>query len=153
MLARFVFILAVLTFPVRALAQTEADFFSPDKLQEIRLYIRPADWALLKKNFLDNTYYACEWHWIFNGKDVTVAGEVAIRSRGLGSRSGIKPSLKVEFDRYESKQSFLGLKNVVLRANTQDASMMHERVSMELFRRMGLNVPRETHTRLFVNGD
>src|SRR5207253_6767637 len=54
-------------------------------------------------------------------------------------------------DRYESKQSFLGLKNVVLRANTQDASMMHERVSMEFFRKMGLQVSRETHTKLYVN--
>jgi len=31
--------------------------------------------------------------------------------------------------------------------------MMHERVSMELMRKMGLPVPRETHTKLYVNGD
>jgi spore coat protein CotH len=79
--------------------------------------------------------------------------EVSIRSRGKGSRSGVKPSLKVEFDYYDSRQNFVGLKTVVLRANTQDASMMHERVSMELMRKMGLPVPRETHTKLYVNGE
>jgi spore coat protein CotH len=31
--------------------------------------------------------------------------------------------------------------------------MMHERVSMELFRKMGLPAPRETHAKLYVNGD
>src|ERR1051326_4329276 len=73
--------LAALVFPLHALAQTDADFFDTSKLQEIRLEIRPGDWALLKQNFLDNTYYACDFHWIFNGKDITLP-EIAIRSRG-----------------------------------------------------------------------
>src|SRR5207302_4371954 len=129
----------IVVFPFQGLAQTAADFFDTNTLQEIRLEIHPNDWALLKQNFLDNTFYACDFHWIYKGKDITLP-EIAIRSRGQASRSGVKPSLKIEFDRYESKQSFLGLKNVVLRANTQDASMMHERVSMEFFGQMGLRV-------------
>ena len=149
-LLRCALIIAALLFPLRAVAQTDADFFNPDKLQEVRILIFPSDWALLKKNFRDDTYYDCEFHWIYNGKDLTMP-EVGIRSRGQGSRSGIKPSLKVDFNHYESKQQFLGLSNVVLRANTQDASMMHERVSMELFRRMGIRAPRETHTKLYIN--
>jgi len=152
MLRRPLLLLVFLIVPIWANGQTENDFFNTDKLQEIRIEIRPQDWALLKKNYLDNTYYACEFHWIFNGKDIETP-EVAIRSRGQGSRSGVKPSLKVEFDRYESTQTFLGLKNIVLRANTQDASMMHERVAMELFRKMGLAVSRETHTKLYINGE
>jgi len=145
-------ILALLASPILALAQTQNDFFDPNKLQEIRLEINPKDWNLLKQNFLSNTRYACDFHWKFNGKDVPIP-EVAIRSRGFGSRSGVKPSLKVEFDYYDTKQTFLGIKTVVLRANTQDASMMHERLSMELMRRMGLPASRETHAKLFVNDE
>jgi len=152
MLRRLIVLVAALIFPLRAVAQTENDFFNPEKLQEIHIEIFPTDWETLKKNFRDDTYYACEFHWIYNGKDLTMP-EVGIRSRGNGSRSGVKPSLKVDFNHYESNQHFLGsLSNVVLRANTQDASMMHERVSMALFGRMGLHAPRETHTKLYVNG-
>jgi spore coat protein CotH len=151
MRSKFVlFLLAALLFPVQAFAQSQADFFDPNNLQEIRLEIRPNDWATLKQNYLLEDYYACDFHWIFKGKDIGSA-EIGIRSRGRGSRSGVKPSLRVDFNRYESGQTFLGLKSVVLRANTQDASMMHERVSMELFRKMGLAAPRETHTKLYVN--
>ncbi len=146
-------IVALAAIPSLATAQTTSDFFDPNTLQEIRIEIRPSDWALLKQNYRDNTYYACDFHWIFKGKDMGLQ-EIGIRSRGQGSRSGVKPSLRVDFNRYESGQSFLGLKAVVLRANTQDASMMHERVSMELLRKMGQPaVSRETHTKLYVNGD
>ena len=76
---------------------------------------------------------------------------VGIRSRGTGSRSGFKPGLRVDMDRYSSTQKFLGVKSFILRNNTQDASQMHEWLSMRFFRRMGLPAPREAFTRLFVN--
>ena len=59
--------------------------------------------------------------------------------------------LGVSFDKYTSDQKFLGLKSVVLRNNTQDPSNMHERLSMGIFQCMGLPVPREAYTKLFVN--
>jgi spore coat protein CotH len=133
--------LSLLIAPQLAHSQTQSDFFDTNKLQEIRLDVYPRDWTTLKEHYLENTRYAADFHWSFNGKEVPVP-EIAIRSRGQGSRSGIKPSLKVEFDYYESKQNFLGLKTIVLRANTQDASMMHERVAMELFKKLGMPVSR-----------
>jgi hypothetical protein len=56
-------------------------------------------------------------------------------------------------DRYSSTQKFLGLKSFILRNNTQDASQMHEWLSMLFFRRMGLPAPREAFARLFVNNE
>ena len=99
------------------------------------------DWQTLKDNYLDNTYYPTDFTW----RDQTVRN-VGIRSRGTGSRSGVKPGLRVDFDRYTSSQKFLGLKSFVLRNNTQDATNMHERVSMLLFKRLGAPAPREAHT-------
>jgi len=148
----FLLLLASAICPAWARAQSQSDFFDPGTLHEIRLEVNPADWRLLKQDYLLNTRYACEFHWAFNGQEVPVP-QIAIRSRGQGSRSGIKPSLDVEFDYYDTRQTFLGLQSVVLRANTQDASMMHERVSMELMRRMGLPAPREAHAKLYVNGE
>jgi spore coat protein CotH len=121
-------------------------FFDDTVLHELRLTINSRDWQSLKENYLDNTYYPCDFRW----REHTVRN-IGIRSRGTGSRSGAKPGLRVDFDRYTSDQKFLGLKSFVLRNNTQDASNLHERLSMLLFRRLGLPAPRETHTKLYIN--
>lgn len=124
-------------------------FFDDTVLHEIRLNINSRDWAALKANAHDNTYYPSDLRW----RD-RVVRNIGIRSRGTASRSGVKPGLRVDFDRYTTDQKFLGtLKSFVLRNNTQDATGMHERISMLFFRRMGVPAPREAHTRLYVNND
>jgi spore coat protein H len=121
-------------------------FFDDSVLHEIRLNMNAKDWQTLKDNFLDNTYYPTDFRW----RDQALRN-VGIRSRGTGSRSGVKPGLRVDFDRYTSGQTFLGLKSFVLRNNTQDPSNMHERLSMLMFRRIGEPAPREAHAKLFIN--
>jgi spore coat protein CotH len=121
-------------------------FFDDNVLQEIRLTMNARDWQTLKDNYLDNTYYPADFRW----RDQIVRN-IGIRSRGTGSRSGVKPGLRVDFDRYVGNQKFLTLKSFVLRNNTQDSTNMHERISMLLFRRLGEPAPRETHTRMYVN--
>lgn len=126
---------------------TGADaFFDDSVLQEIRLNMNAKDWQTLKDNYLDNTYYPTDFRW----RDQTLRN-VGIRSRGTGSRSGVKPGLRVDFDRYTSNQNFLGLKSFVLRNNTQDPSNMHERLSIQMFRRLGEPASREAHAKLYIN--
>jgi spore coat protein CotH len=125
---------------------TAADFFSDQLLQEVRLDVNSRDWETLKANFESNAYYPATFYW-----GNVVVRNIGIRSRGNSSRSGVKPGLRVDFNRYTDGQTFLGLKSVVLRNNTTDISNMHERLSMQLFGRMGELVSREAHTRLYVN--
>jgi spore coat protein CotH len=128
-------------------AQTADDFFNPEVLQRIELWLNEADWSKLKANFQENTYYPADVIW--HGQTVR---NVGIRSRGLGSRSATKPGLRVDFDRYSSGQQFLGLKSVVLDNLTQDHSGIKETVAMRFLARLGIAAPRETHTRVYVNG-
>ena len=125
-----------------------AAFFDDTRLHAIGLTVNPRDWAELKANFQSNTYYPAHFTW----RDQVVTN-VAIRSRGNGSRSGTKPGLRIDFNLFDQGQQFLGLKSVVLRNNVQDASNLHERVGMALFARLGMVAPREAHTRLYVNGE
>ena len=125
-----------------------AALFDDSQLQEIRLVVNARDWADLKANFQSNTYYAAQFIW----RD-RIVKNVGIRSRGTGSRSGSKPGLRVDFNRFDGLQHFLGLKSVVLRNNVQDASQLHERIAMRLFARLGRPAPREAHVRLYVNDD
>jgi spore coat protein H len=143
-------IVALVAAPRVASAQAVPDqaapFFDGTVLHDIFLTINSKDWTSLKEHFLDNTYYPCDFKW--NGQTVR---NIGIRSRGTGSRSGVKPGLRIDFDRYTTNQKFLGLKSFVLRNNTQDQTNMHERLSMLLFRKAGETGSREAHVKMFVN--
>ena len=130
-----------------AAAQTSDDFFNPETLQRIDLWLHEADWSKLRQNFQENTYYPADLTW--NG--ISVAN-IGIRSRGLGSRSSTKPGLRVDIDRYSTTAQFLGLKSFVLDNLTQDNTGVKETVTMRFYTRLGIPAPRETHTRLYVNG-
>lgn len=136
-----------LLLSVPSVAQTQDDLFNPDVLQRVELWLNDSDWEKLKAAFQENTYYPADVVW--NGQTVR---NVGIRSRGLGSRRAEKPGLRVDFDRYSSGQQFLGLKSFVLDNLTQDFSGIKETATMRFFTRLGIPAPRETHTRLFVNG-
>lgn len=154
-LTQLVVVALVLAAPRLAVPQTApvatdpaAAFFDDSVLQEIRLSINTRDWTSLKVHFTENTYYPANMRW--NGQTIRSIG---IRSRGTGSRSGIKPGLRVDFDRFTTGQTFLGLKSFILRNQTQDPSGMRERLSMALFRRMGMVAEREAHAKLYVNDE
>jgi len=132
--------------PPAAAADPAAPFFDDSVVHDLFLTINQRDWSSLKEHFLANTYYPANLTW--NGQ---IVRSVGIRSRGTGSRSGVKPGLRVDIDYYTTDQKFLGLKSFILRNNTQDPSGMRERLSMELFRRMGLVAEREAHARLYIN--
>lgn len=127
--------------------QTTADLFNSATLQRLDLELNSSDWAKLKDNFQTNTFYPADLIW--NGQTVR---NVGIRSRGRGSRNATKPGLKIDFDQYSSGQKFLGLKSLVLDNLTQDASGIHETVSMAFYARLGIPTPRETHVKLYVRG-
>lgn len=122
--------------------------FDDTVLHEIHLTVNSIDWQTLKDHYLENTYYPADFRWRNQ-----VVRSVGIRSRGTGSRSPIKPHLLVNFGRYTTGGTFLGLDSIVLRNNTQDASNMHERLSMLLFGRMGIPASREAYTKLYINED
>jgi spore coat protein H len=134
--------------PARVSAQTTDDLFSNTTLQRVDLELHSADWAKLKENFQTNTFYPADFKW----KGQTVFN-VGIRSRGRGSRNQNKPGLKVDFDKYSTKQEFLGLKSLVLDNLSQDPSGIHETVSMAFYTRLGIPAPRETHVQLYVRGE
>jgi len=142
-------VVAVVTLlPAVSTAQTTNSdrLFDDTVLHDLFITISDRDWSTLKDHYLEFTYYPCDLKW----DDVTVRN-VGIRSYGTGSRRPAKPSLRFDFDRFTTDQTLLGLKSFILRNNAQDASGMRERLSMLMFRRMGLVAEREAHARLFVN--
>src|SRR5574339_459776 len=120
-LRRFVVALAAVVAVAGApSAQTPASLpsdalFNASTLNRVDIRINSLDWEKLKQNFQTNENYPADI--VFNGETVSNAG---IRSRGLGSRSGTKPGLRVDFNRYTDDQTFLGLSAFILDNLTQD---------------------------------
>jgi hypothetical protein len=129
-------------------AVTADEFFDDSGVRDIHLTTSAADWVTLKKNFQANTYYPCTFSW----EGITIANST-MRSRGTGTRNPQKPGLRIDFNRYNASQRFAGLKYFVLDNMWTDVAMIKERVTMLLFGRLGLPVPRETHVRLFLNDE
>lgn len=127
-------------------AQTAADFFDPNTLKDIKIFINSKDLALLREHYRENTFYTADLQW----GNLRVRN-VAVRSRGSGSRNPFKIGLHVDFDRYTKGQRFLGLQHLELDNIYQDESMMREALAFAVFSRMGQAVPRSSYCRLFIN--
>jgi len=130
-----------------ASAQTAADLFDDGRLHTVEIVIHSRDWSDLHANFRSNDHYPCDVIW--NGLRMR---NVAVRSRGNGSRYEAKPGLELSFDHYASQQRFLGLRALVLDNLVTDPSMIRESTAMALMRRVGVPAPREAPARVFVNG-
>jgi spore coat protein CotH len=122
------------------------ELFDSQSIQRVDLRVNTTDWEKLKQDFRSNEYYPADI--VFNGQ---TARNVGIRSRGFGSRSGIKPGLRVDMNRYADDQTFFGEHAFILDNLTQDPSMVRETVTMKLFARLGIPAPRESHVLLYVN--
>jgi spore coat protein H len=140
-------LLAALCMDARgAVAQTADDLFNDQVLQRIDLYVNTRDWYWLRVNYTTDEYYPANMKW--NGTTVT---NVAIRSRGTGSRSGTKPALRVDFNRYATGRTFLGLTAIDLNNCVQDPSNLREILTMKFYRAMGIPAPRIAPAALYIN--
>jgi spore coat protein CotH len=128
-------------------AQTQTELFDDTTLHTLEIVMHSRDWSDLHENFLTNDRHPCDVIW--NGLRMR---NVAVRSRGNGSRYQGKPGLELAFDYYASQQRFLGLRSLVLDNLVTDPSMIREATAMALLRRLGVPAPREAPARVIVNG-
>ena len=131
-----------------ASAQTAAELFDPNAIQEIRLSVNTRDLAQLRQHYQDNTYYTADLSW----KNVKVRN-VGIRSRGQGSRNPQKIGLRVDMARYTTGQTFVGLSTIILDNMWQDDSFLRERLAFTMFEKLGEPAPRESFCRLYINNE
>ena len=132
--------------PLSASAQTAADLFDRDAVQEIRLFINSRDLDQLRTKFREDVYYVVDFQW----RNLRVRN-AAVRSRGGVSRNPSKPALRIDFNRYTTGQRFVGLKSLVLDNLWQQPSFVAESTTMAFFDRTGQPAPRLSFCRLFIN--
>ena len=115
-------------------AQSKVDaLLDRSSLQELWVHVNARDWEDLHTHYQDNTYYPADVEW-----QGTRVRNAAIRVRGVASRNGHKPSFRLDFNRYVTGQTFFGLDALTLDSSWQYPSMITNRLSMSIFRRMGI---------------
>ncbi len=78
---------------------------------------------------------------------------MGVRSRGKGSRSGEKPGLLIDTNKYVANQQFHGMKKIVLDNIIQDNTFLHEPLAYVVFEAMGIPSPQISYTRVTVNDE
>jgi spore coat protein CotH len=143
-------ILAAFVFGARVagLEGTADALLDGSALNDVWVHINARDWEDLHTHYLENTYYPADFEW--QGVKVRNSG---IRVRGNTTRNDRKPSFRIDFDRFVDGQDFFGLKAIVMNNSWHDPSMLHDDLSMLLFRTAGIPAPRQAHVRLFVGAN
>jgi spore coat protein H len=129
-------------------ARAADPMFNQGVLHEVRIVMDPADWQALRENFRTNQYYAANV-----SIDGQVVEQVGIRSRGKGSRSGEKPAIKIDFNKYVETQTFHGYGAVHAKNAVQDASFLREVLALSVHEALGIPAPQISFARLTVNDE
>jgi spore coat protein CotH len=98
-----------------------------------------------------------------------IAGKIGIRYKGSGytlprcffpngdttkgnpNKTCAKISYKLKFTEYDKDKRFHGMKKINLHAFAADGTKMHEMISYELFRDMGIHAPRTSYANVYIN--
>lgn len=125
--------------------------FEPSRVHSIDIVMD--DWDGFIENCTDEEYVSCA---------VLIDGEkysnVAIRAKGNTSLSSVQQygndrySLKLEFDHYDSAQTYYGLDKLCLNNLIQDKTMMKDYLAYTLMNRMGVASPECSYVWIDVNG-
>lgn len=135
-----------------------AELFAPPSLPTFELSLPPERWQYLQDHAADEEYEPAELR--FRGE---VVGQVGLRFKGSigtltncfdaeGKLSCRKLSMKLKFNEYAADQRFYGLKRLNLHAMMHDASLLHEKLTYDLFREVGVAAPRSSWAIAQVNG-
>ena len=135
-----------------------AELFAPQALPTFELSLPPERWQYLQAHALDEEYEPADLR--VGGE---LVGQVGLRFKGsigtlrncfdeAGNLTCRKLSMKVKFDEYSPDLRFHGLKRVNLHSMRYDASLLHEKLTYDLYREMGVAAPRSSWAIAQVNG-
>jgi len=133
----------------------ESKLFNTDEIININIIMDEDEWDSMLSNATAEQYYSC---------DVEINGEtlynIGIRPKGNTSLSSIasdldndRYSLKLEFDQYESQQSYYGLDKLILNNNFADATNMKEAIIYDMFQYIGAQASLYNYAKISINGE
>lgn len=126
--------------------------YEPFAVPTVDITLDPAAWLDLTYNQFEYTTGIFQ---LTRDGDKSPPYEVGVRLKGyVGSYQTIdgKPSFKIKFDYTTPDGQFYGMQKLTFNNMIQDASMIHETLSYELFRKANVPSPRTGYVWIRVNG-
>lgn len=137
------------------------EIYDPDEVPTFEIEVSEASWDALWNEYnnwddkpaLDGplkSYYPVEW---FRYED-EIYYDVAIRLKGSPDhwKTG-KMQFNISFKEYNENQRFHGLRKLNLDAPHNDPTLLHDRLGLHIFRKLGLPASCANSARLVVNGE
>jgi hypothetical protein len=132
----------------RAATDSSDEFFDNHTIPRIRIQLDQDALAALRNKFREYTKAT-----VMEGTNIW--RDVGIHLKGqYGTFQGIdgRPSLTLNFDKYQKGQRFHGLDKLHLNNSGQDPSYLCEMIGRQLFEAAGIPTPRASHARVELNG-
>lgn len=152
------FAIVLVAIQTMAWAQTtQEEFFGLEKIWDVHLVVERDDWVRM---FPSQSQRATRMFGVYPYRkaDVTIgsytAKGVALRMKGnatfAATAGTLKRSLKIDFDRNDPKNHFLGLTKLNLQCNAVDQTQIKEAVSYQAYRDSGVKACRTCFARVYL---
>ncbi len=125
-----------------------ADLFANGAARQLRIEIAPGGLASLRRDPREFVRATVK-------EEGAVYEDVAVHLKGsIGSFREVddKPALTLDFNRFDTRQRFHGLRRIHLNNSVEDPSYCNELLGSELFRAAGIPAPRVAHAVVTLNG-
>ena len=126
--------------------------FISNRVVTVRITMKASDWQYIQTSAQEEKYVLADFWY-----DDELIEDVAVRPKGSSSlqfvdeEGSIRFSLKVDFNKFDSERTFRGLKRLNFNNGYRDPTLIRERLTYEVFDRMGVPAPRTSHVDLWVN--
>lgn len=134
--------------------KTYLDVFNKDKVIDVNIEIDEDDLQDMYDNAMNEEYHIA---------DITIDGtkveNVGVRTKGnmtlrsVANSDSDRYSLRVKFDKYVKKQTFLGLDELCLNNGYSDPSYMREYLHYEILKEMGMKASNTVFCNVYINGE
>lgn len=143
--------------PLLNAQDSQEDFFGLDKIWDIHIELEREDWVQMYPQG-DSTATRLFGRFPYRIGNVTIGTQrledVGIRMKGnatfMANGGTLKKSLKLDFNREDSEQKFLGMGKLNLQCNALDATQIKEAVSYQIYRDCGVVAGRTCFARVFL---
>jgi hypothetical protein len=128
------------------------DPFIQDRVVPVKIVMAEKDWQWILANPMAEQYVRADF-W-FDGRKYP---NVAVRPKGNSSLMSVagsgskRMSLKIDFNFFNSAQTFCGLKKLCLNNGFSDPTYIREILGYELFKGMNIPTPRASFVDLYIN--
>lgn len=130
------------------------DPFALETVRTVKIIMAEKDWKWLLANPMAEKYVRADF-W-FDGRKFS---NVAVRPKGNSSLMSVagsgsrRFSLKIDFNFFNSAQTFFGIKKLCLNNGFSDPTYIREVLGYEIFKEMGLPTPRCCFVDVYLNDE